>query len=354
MASPKPKSGKRLAEFLKEQQDPFILDLYLLERGYSTTAQSANNRKREPLFQFSKLLTTLHKKLLFHNPTCILIRESHIIDQHVLDSVPRGAESSDQTIEDTDRFSFSTATNSTVYLSCSDTDEDGTALSPQKNKALFSPHTGIPQSQQTTDNEKQEQRCLEGDPVADCGRRISVTEEATLKRDFSGKEERRSNCCVFVPKKMTEDPVLSVALWSSVIQSAKREKCNKELGEVLGANANVCHVLKSKTLLHKLKQVVFYCVREISVNVWRKECREHQCLKESRGREELGKIICVRTRELGANEKNRITSLLSLDEWGEFKPQVRHICVEIADALLERFTQDIVAEMIQLYSAPKL
>jgi len=153
---------------------------------------------------------------------------------------------------------------------------------------------------------------------------------------------------------MTEDPVLSVALWSSVIQSAKREKCNKELGEVLGANANVCHVLKSKTLLHKLKQVVFYCVREISVNVWRKECREHQCLKESRGREELGKIICVRTRELGANEKNRITSLLSLDEWGEFKPQVRHICVEIADALLERFTQDIVAEMIQLYSAPKL
>jgi len=30
------------------------------------------------------------------------------------------------------------------------------------------------QSQQTTDNEKQEQRCLEGDPVADCGRRSKL------------------------------------------------------------------------------------------------------------------------------------------------------------------------------------
>ncbi|BAT77938.1 uncharacterized protein HKW66_Vig0096690 [Vigna angularis] len=348
MASPKPKSGKILAEFLKEQQDPFILDLYLLEKGYST-----KNKKREPLFQFSKVLTTLHKKLVFHNPSCILIRESHIINQHVLHTVPRQPESSDQTIEDTDRFSSSTATNSTVYLSCSDSDEDGTAVSPQKNKALFFPNnchasnTGIPQSQQTTDNEKHEQRCLEGDPVPECGSRtVSVTEEATLKQDVSGMEERRSSCCVFVPKKMTEDSVLSVALWSSLIQSAKREKCSKELGELLGANANVCHVLKSKTLLHKLKQVVFYCVREISVNVWRKECREHQCLKESRGREELGKIICVRTRELGGNERNRIASLLSLDEWSEFKPQVRHICVEIADALLERLTMDIVAEMV--------
>lgn len=151
MASSKPKSGKRLAEFLKEQQDPFILDLYLLERGYSTYGESAKNKKREPLFQFSKLLTTLHKKLLFHNPTCILIRESHIINQHLLHTVPRQPESTDQTIEDTDRFSSSTATNSTLYLSCSDSDEDGTALSPQKNKALFFPNTchasntGIPQ-----------------------------------------------------------------------------------------------------------------------------------------------------------------------------------------------------------------
>lgn len=165
-------------------------------------------------------------------------------------------------------------------------------------------------------------------------------------------KQRRSNCCVFVPKKMEEDSVLSVALWSSVIQSAKREKCRKELGELLGANANVCQVLKSKTFLHRLKQLVFYCMREISVNVWRKQCREQQCLKESRGGEELGKVIWLRRRELGGDEKNGITELLSLDEWSEFKPQVRHICVEIADALLEHMTQDFVAEMIQPYSAP--
>ncbi|KAK7352503.1 hypothetical protein VNO80_17925 [Phaseolus coccineus] len=363
MASPKAKSGKRLGEFLKEQQDPFILHLYLLERGYSTNGESVKNKKREPLFQFSKVLTTLHKKFVFHTHNCIVIRNSPIIHQHVHHSPPAEAESSDQTIEETDRFSFSTATNSTVYLSCSDIDEDGTSLSPEKDKALFSPNTchssniGILESQQTTDNEKLQQRCLEGDSVPDCRSSMSIT-EATLKPDVSGMEEKRNNCCVFVPKKMAEDSVLSVALWSSLIQSAKREKCSKELGELLRANANAdanaCQVLKSKTFLLKLKQVVFYCVREISVNVWRKECREEECLKESRGGEELGKIIWLRRRELGEKETNGITNLLSLDEWNEFKPQVRHICVEIAEALFERLTQDILAEMIQLYSAPTL
>ncbi|XP_068482713.1 uncharacterized protein [Phaseolus vulgaris] len=364
MASPKPKSGKPLGEFLKEQQDPFILHLYLLERGYSTNGESPKTKKREPLFQFSKLLTTLHKKFVFHTHNCIVIRNSPITNQHVHATLPAQPESSDQTIEDTDRFSFSTATNSTVYLSCSDIDEDGTSLSPEKDKALFSPNTchgssiGILESQQTTDNEKLQQRRLEGDSVPDCrssSKFVSIT-EATLKPDASGMEEKRSNCCVFVPKKMAEDSVLSVALWSSLMQSAKREKCSKELRELLGANAdaNACQVLKSKTFLLKLKQVVFYCVREISVNVWRKECREEECLKESRGGEELGKIIWWRRRELGGKETNGITNLLSLDEWSEFKPQVRHICVEIVEALLERLTQDIVTEMIQLYSAPTL
>lgn len=165
------KPRKRLGEFLKEQQEPFTLDLYLLERGYSAKP------KRDPLFQLSKVLTTLHKKLVFHNHSCVVIRNSDIIDTHVNASVPHEtdttdqttveteisvfneagstdqtiedtdisvhneAESSDQTIEDTDRFSFSTATNSTVYLSCSDIDEDGNSFSPQKEKFLFSPIT---------------------------------------------------------------------------------------------------------------------------------------------------------------------------------------------------------------------
>lgn len=195
------KQRKRLGEFLKERQEPFILELYLLERGYSIKP------KRDPLFQFSKVLTTLHKKLVFHNHSCIVIRDSDIIDKHVnvsvpnetessdqttvetemsvlnepestdqtIDetdfSVPNEAESSDQTIEDTERFSFSTATNSTVYLSCSDIDEDGNLLSPQNEKFLFSPNTchssniRVEQSQQATNNEKHHERCLEGSPV---------------------------------------------------------------------------------------------------------------------------------------------------------------------------------------------
>nr|ACU23176.1 unknown [Glycine max] len=188
---------------------------------------------------------------------------------------------------------------------------------------------------------------------------VSVA-HATLNQDVSGMEERRMNgCCVFVPKKITEDSLPSVALWSSLIQSVKRERCSKELREFLGANPDVCHVLKSRTLLHKAKQLLFYCVREISTpkNLSRKDCRQKQCLKQlTRGPEELGKIIWERTRELGGNETNLITKLLSLeylnsmDEWSELKPQVRHICVEVAEAVLERLTYEIVEEMIQVLS----
>ncbi|TKY74952.1 hypothetical protein E2542_SST03717 [Spatholobus suberectus] len=376
---------KRLGEFLKEQQEPFKLELYLLERGHSTNGESgkslerwAINKKREPLFPFSKVLTTLHKKLVFHNHSCIVIRDSDIIheqvnvsvpndaestDQTTVEtdiSVPNKAESTDQTIEDTDRFSVSTATNSTVYLSCSDIDEDGTSWSPHKDKALFSPNTsqasnmGVLQSQQATNNEKHNQRCLEGSPVPE-SRTISVT-HGTMNQDVSGMEERMSNCCVFVPKRISDDSLLSVALWSSLIQSVKREKCGKELGELLGANPNVCHVLKSKTLLHKAKQLLFYCVREITINLSRKDCREQGFKQLIRGPDEPGKIKQQRTRALGqvaGNDTNLINLLTSdyldsMDEWSEFKPQGRHICVEVADAVLERVTNEIVAEMIDV------
>ncbi|KAL2346503.1 hypothetical protein Fmac_000503 [Flemingia macrophylla] len=350
---PKPKATKRLGEFLKEQQEPFILDLYLLERGYSAKPNGKclgrwpiNKLRKDPLFPLSKLLTTLHKKLLFHNNhTCILIGDSQIINHHL---------HVDQTIHDADRFSFSTPTNSTVYLSCSEIDEDETSLSPQKDNPSFSPNPFQPsnirlvQSQQATNNEKNHLICLAGSPAPKSGN-ISVTHQGV-----SGMEERVNNCCVLVPKKITEDSLLSVALWSSLIQSAKRVKCRKELREILGANPNVCHVLKSRTLLHKAKQLLFDCVREISTNVRRKGCREERCLKPLRGREEVGKITWKRTRELGDVTNLSNLSLDSMDEWSELKPQVRHICVEIVDAVLEGETNEIVAEMMIQVLSPTL
>ncbi|XP_027356935.1 uncharacterized protein LOC113866255 [Abrus precatorius] len=367
MGSATAKPAKKLVEFLKEQQEPFILEVYLLERGYSTR-RSPNgestkcserwatsfvlNKKKENLFPFSKVLTALHKKLSFHNQNCIVFRDSDTdsINEHVDVSVPHVA-----TTLETDRFSFSTATSSTVYNSCSDIDEDGISMSPHRDKPLFSSDTcqasrvndiGDLHSQEANDNEKHHQRCLE----------VSVTHK-TLNKDVSGMGHGISNCCVLVPEKITEDSLLSAALWSSLIRSAKREGGSKELRELLGPgpNPNVCHVLKSKTLLCKAKQLLFDCVREITMNVSRKDDRgQEQGYRQFREPEELGKLIWERTKwsEQGGKNETNLTYLLtldyldSMDEWSELKPQVRHICVEIAGAILERVTGEIVSDMI--------
>lgn len=155
MASTTPKPEKRLGEFLKEQQEPFILEVYLLEKGYSKrwsskskgdsrkslerSSSSCSNQKRKYLWPFSKVLTALHKKLVFHNQSSTMIEDSDNRKEHV--DVPHEAASFDRTVMETERFS--TASSSTMFHSCSDIDEDhGTSLSSQNDRPWFSPDTG--------------------------------------------------------------------------------------------------------------------------------------------------------------------------------------------------------------------
>ena len=168
-------------------------------------------------------------------------------------------------------------------------------------------------------------------------------------------EERTRSCGVLVPKKITEDSLLSAALWSLLIQTAKRESYDytMELRELLGPN--VSQILKSKGVLHKTKQLLFDCVREITITLPRKEDRERG-YKQFMGPEELGRIICERTREWGqqAGDESNLTYLLTLDylnsmsEWSKFEQHVKAISVEIADAILERVNDEIVSDMIEI------
>ncbi|XP_061372031.1 uncharacterized protein LOC133314558 [Gastrolobium bilobum] len=350
MASATAKPQKRLEEFLKEQQEPFILEVYLLERGCSKkwssngdsgkslekSASSGLIKRRKALLPFSKVVKALHKKLAFHNQSSTLISDTDNRKESVNVSVPYEAGSVDQTVVETDRFS--TASSSTLFNSCSDIDEDGTSLSSHKDKHLFSPYTcniGA-QSQQATNNGKQRHRCIE----------VCATHE-TLTKDVSG-------CCgVLMPKKITEDSLLSAALWSSLIQSSKRENYTMELRDLLGPN--VSQVLKSSRVLHKTKQLLFDCVREIAMNLPKKDDKQ-QVYKQILGPEELGKVLWKRTKDWGqhAADETNLTYLLTLDyldsinEWSKFKRQVKDISVQIADAILDRVNSEIVSEMIEL------
>ncbi|KAL1344939.1 hypothetical protein HN51_018735 [Arachis hypogaea] len=260
---------KRLAEFLNEKQEPFILELYLLERGYSkrlTSKSTSLSKRKKSVFPFSKLLTALHKKLAFHNQKFCAAANS-------------------------DRFS--TASSSTVFHSCSDFDEDRTSSASHTDN--------IPSSQHATNNGKHCQTCLEqGQELNEDVSRITM-------------ERRIQNYGVLAPKKITEDSLLSAALWSLLIQTAKSESYGyrMQLQELLGTN--------------KSNQGVFDCERE----------------------EEAGQHV-------GHESKSKIMKLLTLDysksmnEWSKFEQHVKAVSVEIAEGILEGVKHEIVSDMIQI------
>lgn len=127
MASPE----KKLGEFLKEQQEPFILEVYLLEKGCSRKLKrsDASSCFFKPLFPLSKVLTILHKKLHFQNRSkSALFRDPETRTEHA----PH------ETVVELETDRFSTASSSTVFNSCSDVDEDGNSFWSHENNPLFS------------------------------------------------------------------------------------------------------------------------------------------------------------------------------------------------------------------------
>ena len=148
MASATAKPQKRLGEFLTEQQEPFILDVYLLERRYSKgwslngdsgksskkPANSSLNKKRKAMLQFSKvLLPALCSKLDFHKESIILTKDYGQRNRHV--GVPEDG-CDDHIVQ------FSSASSSTVFNPCSDVGEDEDSIwSHEDHHNLFSSDT---------------------------------------------------------------------------------------------------------------------------------------------------------------------------------------------------------------------
>ncbi|XP_054794682.1 uncharacterized protein LOC129300167 isoform X2 [Prosopis cineraria] len=381
---------KKLSEFLNEEQQPFVLELYLLERGCSrkwnlTQDQGGNgfdigdsgkslersascvlNKKRKALLSFSEVLTSVYKKLAAHSETPIT-RDSDNRDEDAV-SVPQ-TERAIQKVVETDRFS--SASSSTLFNSCSETGEieEQTWISSHKDQPSFISDTCSAsnacniavKSQQATSNEKHRWRYIEQSPALldrIQSRKVQVSQNnERVKEDVGRREQRILNCGeVVMPKKITEDSLLSAAFWGLLIQSAERDghSISKDFREILGTN--VSQVLKSKRALHKTKQLLFDCVREIAASFPR--TGEGQTgFKQLLGAEELGNLICQKTREWGqqAGDRKNLTNLLtsdhlkSINEWSDLEPHMKDISFEVADAILDCINNEIVSEMVDIF-----
>ncbi|XP_028793626.1 uncharacterized protein LOC114761688 [Neltuma alba] len=383
------KPQKKLSEFLNEEQEPFVLELYLFERGCSRkwnltqdqggngvnigdsarslerSASCAPNKKRKALLSFSKVLTSVYKKLPAHSETPVT-RDSDNRDEDAV-SVPE-TERVDQKVAETDRFS--SASSSTSFNSCSEIGEveEETWISSHKDKPSFISDTCrasnacniVVTSQQATSNGKHRRRYIEHSRALlerMHPRKVQLSQHNERVKDDVGRTEQRILNCgeVVMPKKITEDSLLSAALWGLLIQSAEGDGHSMDLQEILGTN--VSQVLKSKRALHTTKQLLFDCVREIAASFPGTD--EGQTgYKQLLGAEELGNLICQKTIEWGqqAGDQTNLTFLLtsdylkSINEWGDFEPQVKDISFEVADAVLDCINNEIISEMLDIFT----
>ena len=160
-----------------------------------------------------------------------------------------------------------------------------------------------------------------------------------------GKQQR-----INMSKKITDDSILSDTILNLLGVSIKKENCSNELNEYL-PQPHVSQVLKSKKVSHKIKKLLFDCVRDITITLPTKEDRKQVC-RQSMGPIELEKLTCQVTREWGQHSEDGLMSLLAIDyldsimEWSKFESQVKDISFEIADEILEILRNELVSEMI--------
>ncbi|KAL5071758.1 hypothetical protein RYX36_022645 [Vicia faba] len=315
-------SQKRLGEFLNEQQEPFMLELYLLERGY-LNEDSLKKRKKKVLIPFSNFLASIVNKLAFHSQG---------------NSISTSRDNGQRKKHASCNVQISSASyNSTMFNSCSNVDEEGTSISSHKDHHLCSSH--IHQTCKECNMRWERQRCIEG--------KIPLESDSNVNEEVREMQQRTNT-----PKKIREDSLLSGAIFNLLGVSSKKEDCTNQSQEYI-SEPRVSQVLKSKRVLsHKIKKLLFDCVEDITITLPTKEVRKH-VRRQSMGPIEFEKLTCQGTREWRQYySEDGLMSLFTIDyldsimEWSKFEQQVKDISFEISDAILDILNNEIVLEII--------
>ncbi|GLT41220.1 hypothetical protein SLA2020_153010 [Shorea laevis] len=337
----------KLGQLLQEQQEPFILDIYLSERGRvkkgmnSEANNSSNNRKKFPLF--SKVLRAVYKKLLSRNKSSD--------DKH---AKPRTTEE----VAESDRVS--STSSRTVYNSLPECDIEE-PITPANHSQFVKFHDQR-ENEADTDEKFQWRRVKdskEHSPTSvlepPCSRGLPIHNG---KYPFFYFE--LCNNLIF------SDRIISILVEmefifsnsaSDLLQSATGKSNfagSRKLQELVWINPpSHSQYLISKRVLHQTKPLMFDCVREVVESRKGKE-RIGSNSKEVLGAEELRQLIREKIKCWGRH--SNMTLLLdsdfvnSLHEWSDFTSERRDIGLELGDAILEDIYMEIVRDMNDLHA----
>ncbi|CAI9115991.1 OLC1v1017025C2 [Oldenlandia corymbosa var. corymbosa] len=343
--------SKQLGEFLQEQQEPFILEVYLLERGYSKRKLSAEynvgailkrsvssglKRNRTFIPNCSRLVRGLFSKLLNsvgdNNNTH---KTNNATDgKREKKSFSISSRSSKETADDD---IYSSASSATIFNSCSESDaEDAYYYSSRKDSTL-----------ETADYYKSSEIEVGGDEMLRWNN-IKLSPVSVL-------DTESSHASPFLHKK-NDDSRRRKFQYSALINAYnKTEKLYYYWRS--DASSSSSQYSRNKKTLKQTEKLLVDCVREVVERVKRDsgpDLRSPQIL----GSDQIWELICQDLSLWSKEPINETNSsrlvhsqvVVSAPEWSsKFEQDKEDVGMQIADAILDDIIRtEIIKEMISL------
>ncbi|POO03726.1 hypothetical protein TorRG33x02_000300 [Trema orientale] len=333
MASTITKRGKQLGELLQKEQEPFVLDVFLNERGYPKNSTRKTRTKGIP--SCSRILTAIFSKFAWNKNDQSRNTKTTTTTTTTCSDDQRSFNGQQVAELDT----FSSASSRTAYNSCSESDckdESPTSLDNHDhslNEAMKEAVSGgVFEPRKFIGSSKQYSPCSAvQEEIHLCQGRINLKTRQHL-------ENQTKISSPILPRKVIEKPKNT----STKISDPT---------ELVGTKSSP-QLAKSRRVLHQTRQLLFDCVREI-VETHAKRERGHYG-KGVLGPEELGELLWEKMKawsKLAGDDSNNITYLLGLDfvdsaqEWmNGFDSETKEICSEIGDAIAEEIMNEFVIE----------
>ncbi|GMI91071.1 hypothetical protein HRI_002776400 [Hibiscus trionum] len=329
------KPGRQLGELLQEQQEPFVLEVYLSERGcchgnsgkfLNKSASQNGSKKGFPQFirkQFFKMRTRISD------------------DEDGKLSVTEIGINNGETAE-ADRFS--SASSATMYNSCSDSDIDEPPMfadTSMSNRKLYDER-----EKKAAADTKLEWSCMEHSPQ-------SVLEEVSTSTSSPLDTPKVSRKRIFSPKLIKVDSILSPWLLNLLQTRPDKSSCvGLKLHKVLDWCSS-SRWSRSKSVSHQRKQLLLDCIRELV---------ENKCDKEQKGKgkefkgsaEVIRRVRFENIKEWGkrCGHESNMKQLLETDiidsiQWrNEFESQKWNIGMVVGNAIVEEITSEVVMDIM--------
>ncbi|OMO50949.1 hypothetical protein CCACVL1_30130 [Corchorus capsularis] len=341
------KPARQLGELLQEQQDPFILEVYLSERGCTLRKKfnlgadnsgkflkksggngSQNKSKKGTVHSFPKVLKVVCNKLF----TIKGSRNYKSSEDGKLGNVCEMEDRNQQ--ESAEPDVFSSASSTTVYNSCSDSDIDESSTFPDNPNSVQIYNQR--ENKAAADHTKLQWSCMEDSKQHSP---VSVLEEISTSRD---NKTRPVNYCgkqksLFLPKLIAEDSILSASLLNLLLQATPAKSTCSEPDHLSTSSP----IAISRRALQQTKQILFDCVRELV---------DSHGKKEERAKGSESEKIRVLGKQSG--DESNIKQLLkkdvmdSMQQWGDLQSQKWDIGLLIGNIIFEEITTEVLMDMI--------